>query len=122
MKGEDLKTQERKRLNFNFCSNLFQGGRSKPRKYKHSLKIPFPLYDDLCQEKVLDPEDLYIEEVAFFSFSMEFSKTDPSKVIEFVTISFISLYLAEDLHRKIDHYLIMQLQGFYPIERFGIFF
>ena len=112
----------RKKANFEFISGLLQGRKSKPQKFKHSLKMPFSLYSELTQVNVLDPEDLYCNEVAFFSFTTELISGDYCKTEDFVTISFISLFQVEDLHRKIDHYLVTKFSGFYPIERFGTFF
>lgn len=108
-----LSLEKRRKLYYNFVSQFIQGGRSKPKKFKHSLKMPFDLYNEMKDCKVFDPEFLYSEETAFF----EFSSAEDS-----VTISFMNLFQAEDLHRKIDHYLVVKFSGSYPIERFGIFF
>jgi hypothetical protein len=114
--------QARRKQNFEFLSNLLQGNRSKPKKFKHSLKMPFQLYYELVENKIFDPEDLYCNEIAFFSFSTELVFDNGYQSDEYVEISYISLFQIEDLHRKIDYYLIKKLLGFYPIKRFGIFF
>ena len=113
MKSEikDLITAERRRDDFGFITEVIQRGRSRPKKYKHYLRMPTFLYEEMRAKNDIKPEIYFIDESAFFEFN---DKT--------VTISFITLYACEDLHRKIDHYLVMKFAGSYPIERGGVFF
>ena len=101
---------ERARLNF-ICETI-QRGRKRPAKYKHYLKIPAELYHELRDNFIIDMENYYINETGFIEVDND----------NIVTISFIALYLCEDLHRKIDHYLIKKLTGSYPIQRGGFIF
>jgi hypothetical protein len=102
---------ERRRSDFSFIAEVVQGGRSRPKKFKHFLSMPVFLYEEMRDIGVIDPESYFIDKSAFFEFTQEK-----------VTISFINLYVCEDLHRKIDHYLVMKFAGSYPIERGGSFF
>lgn len=95
---------------FGFIVTVVQRGRNKPAKYKHYLKIPVFLYEELRDKGVINPEEYYINEDAFFEFSHDEA-----------TISFINLYHCEDLHRRIDHYLVCKFAGSYPVSRGGFF-
>jgi hypothetical protein len=108
---KDLIEAETMRNDFNFICEVVQRGRAKPKKYRHYITLPRYLYKELRLKNVIDPEDLFIDETAFFEFSEEE-----------VTISFITLYGCEDLHRKIDRYLIIKFAGSYPLRRGGVFF
>jgi hypothetical protein len=88
-----------------------QKGKNKPQKFKHYIKMPLSLYDELCNKGIIDYCDYIVDPAAFFEFK-------PDEAI----INFISLYQCEDLHRKIDHYLVMKAFGVYPLKRGGIFF
>ncbi len=108
---KDLITAERRRSEFGFITESVQGGRIKPAKYKHNIQMPVYLYEELRDRGVINAEDYYIDSSAFFHFTLEEA-----------TISFINLYHAEDLHRRIDHYLVVKFAGSYPIKRGGTFF
>jgi hypothetical protein len=108
---DELIISERRRSDEKYISEVIQNARYKPKKFKHYISMSKNLYYDLKNAKVFIIEDYYIDESAFFEF-----KADT------VIISFISLYLCEDLHRKIDHYIIVKLTGDYPLIRGGIFF
>lgn len=95
---------------FSFITDNIQRGRKLPKKYRHYIVIPINIYDELCEYGAIKPETYYIDESAFF----EFSNGE-------VKINFISLFAIEDLHRKIDHYLINKLMGNYPFKRGGFF-
>ena len=107
----ELIKAERRRSDFSFIAEVVQRGRVRPKKFKHFLRMPTFLYEEIRDCGVIDPESYFIDESAFFEFT-----TDT------VTVSFINLYACEDLHRKIDHYLVMKFAGSYPIERGGSFF
>lgn len=108
---QDLIKAERRYQNSYFITEVVQRGRIRPAKYKHDLSMPAFLYEEMREKGIIDPEQYFIEEDAFFEFK-------PDEVI----ISFRNLYAAEDLHRKIDRYLIIKFAGSYPIKRGGRFF
>lgn len=83
-----------------FIQDMIQGGKIKPKKYRHYIKIPTYLYDELIDKGVFVPEDYYVNEAAFFEF------TD-----YFVTISFITYWHVEDTHIKILDYLVRKANG-----------
>jgi hypothetical protein len=89
-----------------FLTMEIQRGKSKPAKFRHYLKMPVVLYQELCDNGIIRTENYFVDELAFFEF-----KEDEA------IINFISLYLVEDLHRKIDYYLIVRANGNYPIKR-----
>jgi hypothetical protein len=95
---------------FSFITDNIQRGRKMPKKYRHYITIPRNIYDELYEHGVIKPEIYYIDESAFFEFENDVVK-----------INFISLFAIEDLHRKIDHYLINKLMGEYPFKRGGFF-
>jgi len=105
----DLITAERRRSDFGFIVETIQRGRIKPVKYRHSISMPIFIYEELRNRGIINPEDYYIEQSAFFEFKHEEA-----------TISFINLYSCEDLHRRIDHYLVVKFAGDYPIKRTGV--
>lgn len=96
---------------YSFITEIVQKGKAKPKKFKHFIELPSDLYAEIKNAGVVNIEDLYVNEDAFFEFM-------PGKVI----INCIHLYQCEDLHRKIDHYLIVKLTGSYPLKRGGFFF
>lgn len=108
---KELIKSESRRDTFGFIVDVIQRGRVRPKKYQHDLTIPAFLYEELRNKNIIDFQSFFIEEAAFFEF-------DGKDVI----ISFVSLYAAEDMHRKIDHYLIVKFAGSYPIKRGGRFF
>jgi len=107
---KDLIIAERRRSVFNYLT-LIQGERHKPKKFKHYLQMPAFLYEELYLKGIIDPEIYFIDGSAYF----EFTDTE-------ATVSFINLYACEDLHRKIDHYLVVKFAGSYPLKRGGTFF
>jgi hypothetical protein len=103
---QELIKAERHQSDFGFITEVIQRGRIKPAKFIHSLKIPMHLYEEMRDKGVIKPENYYIHESAFFEFRHE-------KVI----ISFVCRGLCDDLQFAIDHYLIVEYSGNYPIER-----
>jgi len=110
-KTKELIKAERRRNDFTFITEVVQRGRTRPKKYKHYLRMPTFLYEEMRDRNWIDPERYFIDESAFFEFT---EKT--------VTISFMTLCMCEDLHRHIDQYLVIKFAGSYPIERGGRFF
>ena len=97
--------------NLNFICDVIQRNRKRPKKYKHYLQMSQGIYQELRNNFIINMEQYYLDETAFIEvFDGQ------------VRISFISLYMCEDLHRKIDHYIIKKFMGKYPIIRGGIFF
>jgi hypothetical protein len=95
-----------------FIDEYIQRGRKKPKKFRHFLKIPTFIYDELIENGILVPENYYISESAFFEF------TD-----YFVTISFESYCYINDLHIRILDYLASKSNnGKSPVERGGTAF
>jgi hypothetical protein len=107
----DLIIAESRRDDFGFITTIVQRGKNRPKKFKHDITMPIYLYEELRNKGIISPESYFIDESAFFEFSLSE-----------VTISFINLYACEDLHRKIDHYLVIKFAGSYPIKRGGRFF
>jgi hypothetical protein len=107
----DLVKAERRRQDFSFIIDVVQRGKIRAAKYKHDLTMPLFLYEEMRESGVINPEDYYVEEAAFFEF-----KCDE------VVISFRNLYACEDLHRRIDRYLVIKFAGSYPIKRGGRMF
>lgn len=107
----ELIKAESRRDSFGFIAEVIQRGRMRPKKYKHDITLPAFLFEEVKNKGIIDTEDYFINETAFF----EFDGTD-------VTVSFMCLFACEDLHRKIDHYLVMKFAGSYPIRRGGRFF
>jgi hypothetical protein len=108
---KELFKAETRVADFTFISEVVQRGRRRPQKYRHFIELPPFLYSELRNNGVIDTEFYIVDESAFFEFSRDSVK-----------ISFICLHAAEDLHRKIDKYLIEKMYGSYPIKRGGIFF
>jgi len=108
---KELIIVERIRTDQRFIEDTVQRGKLKPKKFKHYIEMPLDLFKEMTEAGIINCEDYYIEQSAWFEFRM-------NKVI----ISFICLYQCEDLHRKIDHYLIIHYMGYYPLKRGGIFF
>lgn len=108
---QELIKAENRRDTFGFIIDVIQRGKSRAKKYQHDLTMPAYLFEELRHKGIIDFQSYFIEETAFF----EFDGTD-------TIISFISLYACEDVHRKIDHYLIVKFAGSYPIKRSGRFF
>jgi hypothetical protein len=98
-------------MNEEFIASFIQGGKKKPKKFKHWVKMPQPLFSDALEVKAIDPERYYIDGVAFFQF-------DGVTAI----VNFVNLYDAEDFYSKITNYLIVQAMGENPVQRGGIFF
>ena len=108
---KELIKAESRRGTLGFILEVAQRGKCRPKKFKHDLTMPLFLYEELCFRGVIRPEDYFINESAFFEF------TDDE-----ATISFINLYHCEDLHRRIDHYLVVKFAGSYPVKRGGRMF
>jgi hypothetical protein len=89
-----------------FIIETIQGKKKVPVKYRHFIKIPVFLYDELVNHDIIIPENYYIEQAAFFEIN-EF----------FVTISFINYTHVEDMHVRILSYLLVKSMGDNPIER-----
>lgn len=102
---ELIKTESR-RDTFGFITEVIQRGRIKPAKYKHYLKLPFYLYEDLRSKGIINPEDYYIDQSAFF----EFKNNE-------MTISFMNFRECGDLHLRILTYLVVKFAGSCPIKR-----
>jgi len=108
---QQLIKTERRRDTFGFITEFIQRGKTRPKKFKHDLTMSDFLYEELRDRGIIDAESYFIEESAFFEF-------DGNNI----TISFLNLYACEDLHRKIDHYLVVKFAGSYPLKRGGRFF
>ena len=98
-------------MNELFITKFIQDGKSKPKKFKHYVRLPRALFVELLEEKVIDPERYYIDGVAFFQIEEET-----------VTVNFLNLYHSEDFYAKVTNYLLISLMGFNPIVRGGIFY
>ncbi len=100
---------ERRRADFGYITEIVQRGHNKPVKYVHSITMPVYLYEEFVSNNVIIPEDYFITESAFFEFKDEE-----------VIISFVNLYNAEDLHRRMLTYLVVKFAGSCPIKRTGV--
>lgn len=100
---------ERRRSDFGYITEILQRGHVRPKKFVHSIAMPVYLYEELRNRGVINPEDYFITESAFFEF-----KEDE------MTISFLNLYNCEDLHRRILTYLVVKFAGSCPIKRSGV--
>ncbi len=105
----DLIKTERRRSDFGFITEIVQRGRIKPAKFIHSLTMPAFLYEEMSGKGFINLEDYFIDESVFFEYRGES-----------VTLSFKNLYHAEDMHRRIDYYLVVKFAGSYPIQRSGV--
>lgn len=105
----DLIKAERRRSDFGFITEIVQRGRIKPAKFIHSITMPADLYEEMSSRNVINLEDHFIDDSVFFEHKGD-------KVI----LSFKNLYHAEDMHRRIDHWLVIMVMGTYPIERTGV--
>ena len=94
-----------------FIMGFLQGGRRKPKKFKHWVRIPDLLFAELVEARAIDPETYCSEEIAFFQFDGDTA-----------TVNFQTLYQAEDFYAKVTNYLLVQLMGENPVQRGGIFF
>lgn len=106
---EELIKAERRRSDFGFITEVVQRGHVRPKKFVHSISMPVHLYEELRDRGVINPEDYFIAESAFF----EFKENE-------MTISFSVLYGCEDLHRRILTYLVIKFAGSCPIKRSGV--
>lgn len=91
-----------------FLQDVIQGGRKKPKKFRHYIKIPSFLFDECITKGIINTEDLYTSEAAYFEFSECF-----------VTISFITYWNVEDVHIRILDYIVRRELGYSPIMRGG---
>lgn len=94
-----------------FIAAFIQDGRRKPKKFRHYVKMPQELFTEMHGLGLIDPERYYIDEVAFFQFDGDT-----------VTINFMNLYQSEDFYAKVTNYLLVQLMGYNPIIRGGVFY
>jgi hypothetical protein len=106
---KELIRTEQRRSDFSFIVEVIQRGRIKPAKYIHNITMPVTLYEEMRDRGIINMEDYYIDEQCFFE-----NKRDE------VILNFINLYACEDLHRRIDCFLIVKLLGYYPIKRSGV--
>ena len=104
-----MKRQTKYKDTFNYIINVIQNGRIKPAKFVHSVTLPAVLYAEMRDQGIIDMESYYIDQSIFFEHK-----------VEEVTLSFFNLYMCEDMHRKIDCYLVTKLMGHYPIKRTGV--
>lgn len=93
-----------------FICEIVQRGRIKPAKYKHWLKMPRDLYEELVQANIIKPENYFIEQSVFFEYSYNT-----------VIMNFVNQYMIDDIHLKIYHYLLCKL-AYDPLERGGTMF
>jgi hypothetical protein len=105
---ELIKTYRRK-PGFDFIVNTIQKGRIRPARYVHALEIPAPLYEEMVEKQVINLNDYFINQSAFFELRHDM-----------VIISFAQLFCCEDLHHRVDHYLVIKGLGYYPIKRIGV--
>ena len=94
---------------FNYIINVIQNGRIKPAKFIHSVTLPISLYKEMRDLSIIDLENYYIDQSIFLECKGEE-----------VILSFYNLFMCEDMHRKIDCFLITKLLGYYPIKRTGV--
>ena len=106
---EELIKAENRRSDFRFVADIIQRGRIRQSTYVHELVLPDHLYEEIKNHGIIDHEDMYILKQAFFEYRRD-------KVI----ISFQHLFACEDLHHRIDQYLVIKAYGSYPIQRAGI--
>lgn len=107
---KELIKAESRRDAFGFITEVVQRGRIKPAKYRHYLKVPYFLYEELRNRGVINPDDYYIDQSAFFEF-----RNDE------MTISFINFKERADLHMRILIYLVEKFAGSCPVTIGGIF-
>jgi hypothetical protein len=93
-----------------FITGFIQEGRNKPKKFRHYIKMPQSLFDEILEAKLIDIEYLAAEQIAFFQFSGEMA-----------TVNFMNLYQSEDFYAKVTNYLLVKLLGENPIQRGGVF-
>jgi hypothetical protein len=105
---ELIRSTQRKK-GFEFIVQNIQRNRIRPAKYVHVIEIPAELYEEMVEKNVINLNDYFINQTAFFEIRQDV-----------VTISFVQLCCAEDLHHRIDYYLVVKGLGFYPIKRIGI--
>ena len=104
-----METMARKKQDFSFICEILQRGRKRPAKYIHSITMPVELFREMQDGGAINIEDYYIDESMF----LEYKDNE-------IFLSFVCLYACEDMHRRIDCYLIVKLLGFYPIKRTGV--
>ena len=91
-----------------FILETIQGKRIRATKYRHFIKIPMFLYEELENNGVIAPIDISADSDVFFEMNEYF-----------VTISFVHYVHIEDLHVRILNYLVVKTLGGNPIERGG---
>jgi aspartyl/asparaginyl-tRNA synthetase len=100
---------ESRRDTFGYLTEVIQKGRIKPAKYKHYLRMPIFLYEELRNKGIINAEDYFIDQAAFFEFKDQE-----------MTISFINFRQCTDLELKILRYLVKKFAGSCPVLRGGI--
>jgi hypothetical protein len=105
----ELIKAERQHDGFRFIAEVIQKGRIRPSTYVHEIIIPDYLYEDLMDKGIINHHDNYTKNQAFYEFRH-------GRVI----VSFMHLWACEDMHHRIDHFLIVKFTGSYPITRKGI--
>lgn len=98
------------RKKYDFIQDILQGGieRKKPKKYRHYIRIPLELFDEVSEKGIIDTNELIVSESAYIEF------TDKT-----ATISFITYWHVEDTHIRILDYLVRKSLGNSPVERGG---
>ena len=98
------------RYTFQYICEIVQRGRIKPARFKHYLKMPKYIYEELRDNNIIQPENYFIEQSCFFE-----DKGD------FIIMNFEAKYIINDLHIRILSYLLNKV-SFDPIERGGTMF
>ncbi len=107
-----MEVKDKPRDAYSFLTEFIQHNRKRPKKYKHYLKMPTYLFDELVNNGIIILEDLYIEGSAYFEFD-ELT----------ATISFMNYCHIEDIHIKSLDYLVRKLTGLAsPVQRGGNMF
>jgi hypothetical protein len=101
-----MNTLTRTPSEFLFITNEMQKGHIRPAKYIHSIEMAQELFIELKNAGTIDVEMLFIDKVAFFEFKH-------GRAI----ISFVHFYVCNDLHLRIDNYLIRKAYGVNPVMR-----
>jgi|WetSurMetagenome_2_1015567.scaffolds.fasta_scaffold640491_1 hypothetical protein len=103
---KELIKAEQRRSDYGFITEIVQRGRIKPAKYCNSVTIPSMVFDEMKILGIIEIENYFIDESAFFEFKN-------NKVI----VSFINISAVNDFHIRAAHYLLTKAYGFDPIER-----
>lgn len=102
-------TLELKVPDYKFLTEIYQKkGHNRPLKYVHSLEIPLDLFCTIRERGIIDMQFLCQDKTVYFEFT---EKT--------VIISFTYFHYCNDLHIRIDNYLITEAYGVNPVKRNG---